>query len=129
MAALITFMPFESEEGWAIRTDEMCRSLYFGEPTTTSMQNTRKVLARLERTGHLVREYAEGRKGKTAVATYYVDWDVLLEPVREAVAEGRAKLVTVTRETSHCDAPSSYSSLSTRQDPSSEGRHLTVVTR
>lgn len=114
LAAVATFMPFDTDEGWILKTEAIAGAVYFGKvPTTTAMRETRRVLKELEDLGFIQRIYPGRRKSTHSDPTFYVNWDRLTEPYREAL---RAEVQTV-RETPSTLCESPLSSISTHEYP------------
>ena len=116
LSVILTYMPFDSDEGWVVGTKALCQDFYRGT-SQSQMANTRKVLGELENLGFVQRVYAGSRMDMHSDPTLYVNWYRLLEPFREPKKEqpeSTPTQVTLTRHTSH---PDSLFLISTQEHP------------
>lgn len=114
LAAVATYMPFDTDEGWILKTEDAAKAIYFGRtPTNSAMRESRRVLKELEDQGFLQRVYSGSRRNTHSDPTFFVNWDRLQEPYREIL---RREAQTVQQPPSgRCNSP--LSSISTQEYP------------
>lgn len=125
LQTLVTYMPFEEDEGWVLSTEAIAQDIY-SKSGNTQKQNVRKTLSRLESKGFIQRVYAGSRMDMHRFPTFFVNWDRLLEPFRQAKIEGSTR-VEVTRQTSQDDSLFLISSLKYPETAPSGTTMLEVV--
>lgn len=116
LSVILTYLPFESDEGWVVGTKALCQDFYRGT-SQAQLANTRKVLGELETLGFIQRVYAGSRMDMHSDPTIYVNWSRLLEPFREPKKGPETQpstRVTLTRYPSH---PDSLFLISTQEYP------------
>lgn len=127
LTAVATYMPFEKEEGWILKTEDVAKSLYFGKPpSTNSMRETRRVIKELEDLGFIQRVYPKARKDSHSNPTFFVNWERLMEPYRTAVQTE----VHTGQETPSTRGTTPLPSFSTQEYPGAgfaQERHLRLV--
>lgn len=89
LTAILSYMPFESDEGWTLGSTQLCRDVYFGkEPTATAKRHARATIKELEDLGFISRIYADRCIGMQGDPTVFVNWNRLREPYKGEVHHG-----------------------------------------